>query len=136
MANIKIEILNADKIVNAFLSAPEIFAQEFNMAMGQIGQYTVIQIKEIIRHGTNMWKAPVDTGAMMGGIYSQQVNPYEVYIMPSVITPYATYVHEGTRNMKARPFFEITASEKKEAIQDRVNVLMEKIVNRIVSQTK
>ncbi|MEI6842061.1 MAG: HK97-gp10 family putative phage morphogenesis protein [Methanomicrobiales archaeon] len=48
---------------------------------------------------------PVDTGALRNSIYTD-VKEDESLISGSIIAPmeYATYVHEGTSRMSARPF--------------------------------
>jgi len=131
MANIKIEIKNLDKLTAAFKKSPKLIKDEMEKAMGNISWYVVTQTKEHIRMGTDMWKAPLDTGAMMRGISPTKISPFESIITPSDSTPYAIYVHEGTRHMKDRPFFEVTAKRSKEGIEERANQVLNNVAERL-----
>lgn len=120
--------------MRAFRDAPEIMAKNIQDALLKVGGYTVGEVKLIITAGTDMWKPPIKTGAMRRGIQITQKLPLKVVIQPSSITPYASYVHEGTRKMRARPFFEITAKHSQKDIEKFFNIALENAVKQIASR--
>ena len=85
-----------------------------------------------------MWKPPIDTGAMRRGIHSDYINRFkrQAIIKPSISTPYALYVHQGTRKMKARPFFEITKKHEEKNISNFFNQALNNAVKEIVRKSK
>lgn len=102
-------MLDEKRILRAFKSAPKEMTQAVEMTVRQVGGEAVGKVKEHITFGTDMWKSPVKTGAMRRMISIVETRPLKVTVAPNLsITPYAVYVHEGTRYMKERPFFDIT----------------------------
>ena len=136
MAKITIEIRNADKIIRAFRIAPEIMAKRLQDELLKLGGYTVGEVKKHITMGTDMWKPPILTGAMRRGIQVRQSEAMKVVIMASEITSYALFVHEGTKFMKARPFFEITARRSGKEIERFFQKSLDSAVSDIVKLTK
>lgn len=132
MAQINITLKNSSKILQAFRKAPQEFAKKLDSAVYRIGVKTNAIVKEdVITRGFMMWKSPIDTGRMRGGIEVKKSSPLRAIIQTSNITPYAVYVHEGTRKMKARPFFDITAKYKAYQIEKMFNEEVEDIVKSI-----
>lgn len=131
---VRIEIKNIERIIYAFQKAPEEMGKGIQRALERVGVFVEGKTKEHITAGTDMWKAPIDTGAMRSGI-NTSFTPSQAVIRPSSSTPYAEYVHEGTKRMRARPFFEITAKNEEKRIEDMFNKELEDIVNRITSKT-
>lgn len=116
MALISIQIKNADKIISAFARAPQKMARGIQNALERTGVYVTGKTKEHITAGTEMWKPPIDTGAMRRGI-NMSSRQMKVVVKPSEMTEYARYVHEGTSRMIGRPFFDITAKREKNSIK-------------------
>ena len=82
--------------------------KELDMAVNKTAVYLTGKTKEHINKGTDMWKAPVDTGAMRQGIQMRKGSRFgQAIVATSNRTPYAFFVHEGTRRMRKRPFFEV-----------------------------
>jgi len=116
MANISIEIKNGDKIMRAFKQAPEKMSRGIQDSILKVAVFTSGEVKKVITTGEDMWKSPIDTGAMRRGVQMSQTGKFKAIIKPSRMTPYALFVHEGTRFMKARPFFDVTAKRHKDPI--------------------
>ena len=134
MANISIEIKNGDKIMRAFKQAPLLMAKGLQDSVLKIAVFTSGEVKKVITTGEDMWKSPIDTGAMRRGVQMSQTGKFKAIIKPSRLTPYALFVHEGTRFMKARPFFEITAIRHREAIEKFFQNEMTKLVTKILKK--
>ena len=135
-AQISIKIKNQARILSAFKEAPSIFASEITKTMGQIGAIAESKVKGHIVMGTDMWKRPIDTWNMYGGIKYRQKDPLTVIIAPNLNSaPYAVYVHEGTRKMRARPFLDITAKREKDYIGKVMQKALDNIVNIIAKKT-
>jgi HK97 gp10 family phage protein len=131
MANVSIEIKNGERIIGAFKKSPLIMAKGLQDAVLKIGVFTAGEVKKVITQGEDMFKSPVDTGAMRRGIQMSQTGKLKAIIRPSRLTPYALFVHEGTRFMRARPFFQITADRHKDAISKFFLKELETIVKAI-----
>lgn len=130
---ISVKLKDEARILNAFRKAPALFARELQKALEVTGIETESIVKEdVIERGLGMWKPPVDTRTMKKGIQMTEKRPMRVILTASSTTPYAKYVHDGTRKMKARPFFTITAERKKKAIQDIFSKKMAIIIDKIV----
>lgn len=116
MSRISIQIKDEARLLQAFKQAPEKMARGVQNAILKAATFTSGEVKKVITSGEGMWKSPIDTGAMRRGIQMSQTGKLQAIITASRLTPYATHVHEGTRFMKARPFFEITAKNRKDPI--------------------
>ena len=127
MVNIQIKIKNEGKILKKFSEMPGKVAKNLQKAIGKVGVYTAAKSKMVITSGVGMWKSPIDTGQMRQGI-SSTTGRMKATIKPSSRTPYAFFVHEGTRKMRARPFFEITARRHQKDIEDFFNKALEEAI--------
>ncbi len=116
MANLSIEIKDGTRLLQAFKQAPEKMAKGIQDSVLKVAVFSSGEVKKVITTGEDMFKSPIDTGAMRRGIQMSQTGKFQAIIKPSRITPYALFVHEGTRFMKARPFFDITARRHKDPI--------------------
>jgi len=114
--------------MRAFKKFPEAMAKGIQDAVLQLGVYTAGEVKQVITSGEEMWKSPIDTGMMRRGIQAKQTGKLKAIITPSQMTPYALFVHQGTRFMRSRPFFEITARTRKDKIQNFFQGAIDKIV--------
>lgn len=131
MSSLSISLKNEPRIKRAFAKAPREFMAVLQKAMEQTGGETLGKVKQVITSGTGMWKAPVDTGAMRGNISITEKVPLRVVIEPNQsITPYAKYVHDGTSNMSARPFLEIT----KQTEEKNIRSFFERTLNNFVNE--
>jgi HK97 gp10 family phage protein len=108
---IEITFKNSARIISAYSKAPQDVSRAIQRGIERSGVFAEGTVKSIITAGTGMWKPPIDTGQMRQGIHAT-FSPGKSVVRPSSHTPYATYVHEGTRRMRARPFFEITKQTK------------------------
>lgn len=131
MVEINIEIENADKIVRAFDRAPQIVGRRLHEGMKKVGTFTSGKVKQHITQGTMMWKSPVDTGQMRQGIHPTFA-PMSAIIRTSPITDYAYFVHEGTKFMRKRPFFDITAKVEEKAIGEFMNRSLDEAIKDLV----
>lgn len=131
----KLEIKNERKIINAFEQSPKIFIREVRNGIKKTGVFVQGEVKKTITAGTGMWKSPIDTGQMRQGIGVRH-SGLSTIIEPSKITPYAVFVHEGTKFMRARPFFDITVKHKKKDIEKFLQKSLERAVNIIAGMTK
>ena len=136
MANIHIELKNGDNIVKAFKKSPEIMAKRLQEELLKLGVFTTGEVKEHITAGTDMWKPPILTGALRRGIQMRQTGKMKVIITSSDMTPYAQFVHEGTKFMRARPFFEITARKSKNKIEQFLQKGLDNAVKDIIKAIK
>lgn len=130
MANINITIKNIDQVKQAFKEAPDVMKRGIQTAIEKLGLKVVKETKIAITEGRDMWKSPIDTGMMRQGIFAKY-EPMRAIITPSSITPYAMYVHEGTSKMRARPFFEITATSKNDEFGEFFNKCIEAELSKI-----
>lgn len=131
MSSISISIKDEARIRRAFSNAPRELVVALQGAMEQTGGETLRKVKQVITSGTGMWKAPVDTGAMRGNISITEKVALRVVIEPNQsITPYASYVHDGTSNMTARPFLEIT----KQTEEKNIISFFERTLNNFVNE--
>lgn len=133
MSNISIKVLNEANVRRAFRLAPKKMTKGIQHALQVAGAVALGKTKEVITAGTGMWKAPVDTGTMRRLVSIVEKRPLRVTIAPNMgITPYATYVHEGTRYMRQRPFFTITkdrhASEISRVARDEIRKVAKNII--------
>lgn len=135
MATIQIKLKNINRILGAIAEAPRETRAGIQKAIERAGVFIQGKTKEHITAGTNMWKPPIDTGAMRRGIQAG-FQPMKAIIRPSYTTPYASYVHEGTYKMRARPFFEITAKNEQKSVVDFFIKEMEKLVNNIARKSR
>lgn len=130
---VQIQIKNIERIIKAFQDAPDEMARGIDRAVQRLGVFMEGQTKKHITAGTGMWKPPIDTGAMRSGIYAS-FSPGQSIIRPSATTDYAEYVHEGTRFMRERPFFEIAADQEQGNLEKMLNDELDQIVNKITSK--
>ena len=72
MSSISIEIKDEARLIRAFKEAPEKMARGIQDAILKAAVFTSGQVKEVITSGENMWKSPIDTGAMRRGIQMNQ----------------------------------------------------------------
>ena len=127
MAEIRIKIKNEKALLKKISQYPEKMAIELQKAIAKVGVYTAGQVKSTITSGAGMWKSPVDTGQMRQGI-SAKTGRMKSTISSSSRTPYAFYVHEGTRRMRKRPFMSITAKRKQKDIERFFNKAIENAI--------
>ena len=130
MPQISLTIKNEAKIARAWGKFPAEMAKAIASTLQSSGVFMTGKVKEYIAAGTGMWKAPLDTGALRRGIHPI-FESTKAYIRPSDATPYATYVHEGTGRMKARPFFQITADREAGSLQKFALQQIEKALNTL-----
>lgn len=128
---ISLKLKNEQRVLNAFRNAPDLFAKEMQKVMQKVSVFTVGEVKMVITSGTRMFRPPIKTGALRRGIQIREVKPMRAVIIPASSTPYAKYVHEGTKRMKARPFFNITVEEKQKKVQEFFKKELNNIVDKI-----
>lgn len=129
---ISLKLKNEARILQAFRNAPQDMAKELQKAVQKTALETSGIIREkIIPGGIMMWKPPIKTGMMRRGIQVREVKPLQAIIRPSTDTPYALFVHEGTRRMKARPFFEITAKVKGKEVQKFFEAVIANVIKKL-----
>lgn len=127
MATVNVSIKNLNKLISVYKRSPEIVGKGLQEVIKETAFFLLRQTKKNITSGTGMWKAPVDKGIMRQGI-GVEFEKMRAVIQPSFETPYALYVHEGTKFMRKRPFFEITADVEKEGIEKVLQKGVDKIL--------
>lgn len=105
--NLQIKLLGADQIIKAFEKAPQIVKKELKEAMTK----AIIMLQ-----GAAITETPVDTGRLRSA-HQIKVGAFESKVYNKV--QYASFVHDGTSRMRARPFYE-WAKDKKEDDMTRV----------------
>lgn len=103
---IQIRIKNINQIRLAFLRSPHEMSKNLNKAIARV----VLKIERDSKIGT-----PVDTGYLRASHYTR-FQPLKGEVGTN--TQYDTFVHEGTRFMKARPYLQ-SAVDKNENFIDR-----------------
>jgi len=129
---VKVTMQQEKKILSAWKLLPEAITRELMKATQQAGLFGVGEVKYHISAGTEMWEVPLHTGALRRGIHVAEKKPLDVTIRYSDITPYASYVHEGTSKIPARPFFDITARRSKDKIQDFFKLAVDSAIKRTI----
>lgn len=133
---IEIKLKNEKKVLDAFKLAPKDMKEALMSAIDKTAVATMGATIEIIHRGTGMWKRPIDTGAMWQGIGAKKnTSALKVVISTSPSTGYAIYVHEGTRKMRKRPFFEITAKNEEKKISKIFINEIEKAIKKLTRKT-
>lgn len=125
MADIKIRIENLAEFQQALGKSPQIVGKRLHRGIDRAGNVFLAGTKENIRSGRDMWKAPIDTGYMWNHIFLS-VQPLKATIYPTA--DYATFVHDGTSKMQARPFFEITERTEQNEIE---RIFQEELANAL-----
>jgi len=92
----------------------EDLALEFRLIPERIGEAVSVTLGQPWLEASAKAFCPVDTGALMGSIRTEQRGPYAIalvaggagYFNPRTGRPvnYARHVHDGTSRMPARPF--------------------------------
>lgn len=104
MPNISIKIKNLPQIKAAFGKAPRLMTDALNKAILD----TTRRIEQASRINT-----PVDTGTLRGSHYRRFANlKGEI----GTNTNYDTFVHEGTRFMKGRPYLRMAVDSNEQNI--------------------
>jgi hypothetical protein len=111
--SITVKIKGVSELQKAFAQSPRVFAPIFNRG---------IQRAVMVLLGTSRERTPIDTGFLRGAGYETS---FEALIgRLSNEAPYASFVHDGTVNMQARPFMDWGV----EAGTDQVNEIFERCV--------
>jgi HK97 gp10 family phage protein len=113
-----IEIKGLEKMASLYDKAPQIVEPELRKAL----QKAVIILQGAAREFT-----PVDTGRLRQG-HGVRIGAFEAAVFNPV--NYGLYVHEGTKRMKARPFYK-NAIERESG---NINGIFEQHVNNILKQ--
>lgn len=115
---VSIEIKGLQKMADLLDKSPRVAEKEVRAALAK----GVIVLQGAARQFT-----PVDTGRLRGG-HKTRVGAFEAAVYNPV--DYALYVHEGTRKMRARPFYKLAAEDSK----DKINSIFDKHVANIIKQ--
>lgn len=114
-----VKITGLSKMRDAFQQSPRIFTTVFDRAVKQA---------TLLLFGKSREKSPVDTGFLRG---PGMVTSFEVLTgHVDNNAPYAKFVHEGTKYMKGRPFFE----EAIEAGQSQVDFIFDRALQDFANQ--
>jgi HK97 gp10 family phage protein len=119
--DISIKISGLDKLAKAWGSLSSELKQEAYDAFTKAGY---------IVEGNAKKHTPIDTGLLMRSINtSSRISMKgEPHVVISPHTNYATYVHQGTRKMKARPYM----SEGYDDSKAKIETIMRKMLTNIV----
>lgn len=136
MPNITVEIKNLPEIRAAFKQAPKLMVDNLNDAIKKTALY--IQGKELINVTqrdinvvTGGLKNAVQRGIWFGNLKAEVGTDAG----NNMGVPYAGFVHEGTRFMRARPFLADAVEESQDNIdkffKDAVQDTLDKIARKI-----
>ena len=123
----KVEIIaDFDPFIRAIKRNPQVVRSEVSkfLTRGMAEYRSSIQTKPW-RLGLTFGGAPVATGSMRD-THQVTMGQWEASIKPT--TNYASYVHEGTSRMKARPWLEYA----KESRDGRIKRMELELLNKIV----
>ena len=110
MGRISVKIRNLKRFEAAMRKSPKTVAKHLQKAISKSTLLFSKEAKDNIRTGRSMYKPPLDTGVMMNSIFPVITTLRGVVkVGSSKALNYASFVHEGTSKMQARPFFDITA---------------------------
>ena len=133
MITLNIEVTQRGKqVIRKVQASPKKLARGIQTAVQQAAAFTAGRVRQNIESGVEMWKPPVDTRAMKRGIDVGETRPLKVFIRPASYTPYAKWVHRGTKRMKARPFFEITARRDEKEVYKFFNERLNEIIAKLI----
>lgn len=136
MYKITLELKNQYKILAMFNQAPQGVAECIQSSMAKTAGTTVGKVKDVIRKGIGMLKAPLDTGAMMRNIHISEIAPLRIIVQPNyTVTPYAERVILGTgtnRNYGARDFLAITKEMEEKNINEFFLRALENYLNNLI----
>ncbi len=119
-----IEIKGLSRLVSKWESAPENIKKMVMDALMRSG-YMVERESKL--------RTPVRTGRLRTSISvsSSLALRAEPHVVISPHTTYATFVHEGTRFMKARPFMMLGYNKAKNAIKNEMKQVLSKVVKEL-----
>lgn len=120
MATVEVKIEGADQIIKSFRRSPKLFTDIFNKA---------IKKSILVLLGETRQVTPVDTGFLRET--GMQTSFAALIGQIDNIAPYATYVHEGTKLMEARPFFEWGAESGKDQVDAIFDAAMTEFKNNL-----
>lgn len=121
MANqaIKITITNADKIRRAYARAPA----EMTKALT-----TAIKMAAFLIQGRSMQNTPVLTGRLRASHYS---NFQPLRGIVGTNTNYDSFVHEGTKFMKGRPYLRMAVEDSNAEINEVFTRATQDVLNSL-----
>lgn len=125
---IKIRIKNLEEFQKGLSEFPRVIARHLQIGIEKSSVLFLGKTKENIKAGTDMWKAPINTGYMWNHIFPT-ITPLRAEIVS--MAEYSIFVHEGTGRMQARPFFEITARHEENALGDIFESELEKALQEV-----
>lgn len=122
---------------------------ELKLAIKRNPQKVIDETKKYLTRGiaeykrgiiNNPWKinksgggSPVRTGNLRD-LHLTQIGTMEAFIGPNVrATPYAVFVHQGTRKMQGRPWLEYVKVDKMTNIEKLYREFLKNIVNDLAS---
>lgn len=123
MADIAIKITNLAEIRRAFAMSPVLMTRELNKA---------IKKSIILVQRSSMQRTPVDTGRLRSS-HDTTFEPLKGTV--STNTEYDTFVHEGTRFMKGRPFMRQAVEQANPDIQNFFTKAVENVLSEIGKKT-
>lgn len=124
MAQIAIKIVNLPEIRRAFAMSPRLMTKNMNTAIRK----AIIGIGRDSRRYT-----PIDTGRLRASHY-ERFSSLRGEIGTN--TEYDTFVHEGTRFMKARPYLRQSVEKNDQQVQEYFKGAVQETLDQIAKETK
>jgi len=126
MPAINIKVIGLSRITKSFSKAPETIYKELDRTIKTAVNLT----RPIMKR-----EAPVDTGKLRRNIYARTKHLMGEVAPNLEVTPYAYYVHEGTRSIKRKnPFVTRTAVKVKPIIEAIFKKSISKITKILVTK--
>ena len=119
--NVSLEIKGLNEIMRLWNKAPKVVEMEMRKALNKA---------VIILQGAAVMRTPVDTNRLRGGHkVTMKIGAFEAKLFNPV--KYAIYVHEGTRFMKGRPFYDDAIKKESPRIDRIFDKALEDITNKL-----
>lgn len=124
MPTYSVKIENLEQIKSAFRRSPQIMTKELYKAI----KTSIFEIETESKSNT-----PVATGYLRAS-HQTTFEPLKGMIEPTA--NYATFVHEGTRYMKARPFLANAVKTEAEKVKGNFEKAVESTLNQVAREAK
>lgn len=127
--NIRIRKSDLEALRRAFNNSPDTMKKHSDRLITKIDRETKkIMFRNPWEIGGSGGGVPVDTKYLRQSHQSRR-SPYEMKIWVPGSHPYASYVHEGTRKMEARPWMDYAADKVEGSIDGEIRTFLDSVVS-------
>lgn len=136
MATTTVEFKGMDELKQAIERNPELVRREAGKYLQRASSVILRETKNPPwRLGSSGGGSPKDTGALLQSHVTQiSLNDLMARIYTNdQIAPYASYVHEGTSKLEARPWLDYAVEQQEKEIMELQDDLLDEIVKDMAS---